>query len=54
MKKIFFMFNVLIALQINAQDVQFVIPKLSIENSVKTLLDARAASFSSYTLWIRG
>lgn len=34
---------------LKAQDVQLVVPKISIENSIKTLLDARAASFSSYT-----
>ncbi|MCS7053507.1 MAG: hypothetical protein NZM09_07200, partial [Ignavibacterium sp.] len=36
-------------LNMKAQDVQLVVPKLSIENALKTLLDARAASFSSYT-----
>lgn len=34
---------------LKAQDVQLIVPKLSIENSIKILLDARAISFSSYT-----
>ncbi|BDQ02992.1 T9SS type A sorting domain-containing protein [Ignavibacterium sp.] len=37
------------SLYLKAQDVQLIVPKLSIENTLKTLLDARAASFSSYT-----
>lgn len=49
MKKYLLVFLILIALRINAQDIQLVVPKLSIENSIKTLLDARAASFSSYS-----
>jgi hypothetical protein len=49
MKKFFLALIILITLKINAQDVQLLIPKLSIENSIMTLLDARAASFSSYT-----
>ena len=50
MKKFFFIMIIIVfGNLINAQDVQLVIPKGSIENSIKTLLDARAASFSSYT-----
>ncbi|MFN3874165.1 MAG: hypothetical protein ACK4R9_14290 [Ignavibacterium sp.] len=37
------------AINLKSQDVRLVVPKLSIENSIKTFLDARAASFSSYT-----
>lgn len=50
MKKILLMAMVLsINIIIKAQDVQLILPKLSIENSIKTFLDARGASFSSYT-----
>jgi hypothetical protein len=50
MKKILLTILILtFSLYLKAQDVQLIVPKLSIENSIKTLLDARAASFSSYT-----
>ncbi len=46
--RLLIMFTV-VGMNLRAQDVQLIVPKSSIENSIKTLIDARAASFSSYS-----